>query len=72
LLGFLHGSAKWDWTPNALLGSGATDWAEIGQRMNYIVDLFRSRHLEDHLFAAPFTEEQVRALAAGQIPPGPL
>lgn len=72
LLSFLHGSTGWDRTANDLLGSGATNWAAIGDRMNYIVDLFRSRHLQPTLFAAPFTAEQTRALAAGRIPPGRL
>ena len=72
LLSFLNGNAGWDRTPDDLLGSSATDWAVIGDRMNYIVDLFRSRHLQTTLFDEPFTADQMQALAAGRVPSGPL
>lgn len=50
LLAFMR---RWDRTPNELAGSGARDWAVLEDRMNYIVDLFRTRHLAAGLFAEP-------------------
>lgn len=47
---------RWDRTPNALGGSRARDWSVLGDRMNYIVDLFRTRHLAAHLFDPPDPE----------------
>lgn len=38
----------------SLAGSGATDWSSYPQRMNYVVELFRSRHLSPAVFAAPY------------------
>jgi hypothetical protein len=38
----------------ALRGSAATDWTVLHQRMNYVVDLFRSRHLMAEAFDAPY------------------
>ena len=40
--------------------------------MNFIVDLFRSRHFDPQLFSEPFTEAQRRDVIAGVVPPGPL
>jgi hypothetical protein len=39
--------------PDDLAGSAASSWAALGQRMNYVVDLFRSRHLEPDVFNDP-------------------
>lgn len=69
---FLHGPMGWDRTPESLHGSAAEDWTELDDRMNYIVDLFRAHHLHDAVFAAPYTPEQIAAIDAGRIPPGPL
>ncbi len=69
---FLAGPAGWDRTPDSLAGSGARDWTDIRERMNYIVDLFRSRHFDAGLFAAPYDERQRAAIHAGRVPPGPL
>ncbi len=44
---------RWDRTPNDLGGSRARDWSDLRDRMNYIVDLFRTRHLSEHLFEPP-------------------
>jgi hypothetical protein len=41
--------------PDTLVGSAATSWASLPQRMDYVVDLFRSRHLAPGVFEAPFT-----------------
>jgi hypothetical protein len=72
LIAFLHGMEGWDRTPNALESSGATDWSDVKDRMNFIVDLFRSRHLSPSVFARPFTKKQEAELMSGRIPEGPL
>jgi hypothetical protein len=41
-------------------------------RMNYICDLFRSRHFDPGLFSEPYTEAQRDEIAAGRVPPGRL
>ncbi len=64
--------AKLDRTPNTLHGSGARDWGEVGDRMNYIVDLFRSRQQDPSLYEPPFTEEQVVMIREGVVPGGKL
>lgn len=47
-------------------GSAATDWNDIGDRINFIVDLFRTRHHDPNLLRPPFTAaEQARILALG-------
>ncbi len=51
---------------------GARDWAELDQRMHYIVHLFRALHEDADLFEAPFTEAQIKAFMAGVIPDGEL
>ena len=57
---------QWDHTPNSLRGSAAQDWTRIGDRMNYIVDLLRTRHHHPELFRAPFDPmTQARILARG-------
>ena len=72
LVDFLSGKDGWDRTPNDLTGSRAADWSNIRDRMNYIVDLFRSRHLDPGLFSEPFTPQQVRDVLAGNVPGGKL
>jgi hypothetical protein len=44
-----------DPTPDATLGSGATDWANLTERMHFIADLFRCWQARPELFEAPFT-----------------
>jgi len=61
-----------DRTPNTTTGSAAVNWTAIGDRMNYVVDLFRSRQQDLSLYRAPFSLGQVAALRRGCIPPGPL
>ncbi|HYH96292.1 hypothetical protein [Hyalangium sp.] len=45
---------KLDRSPDSLQGTGAKDWSKLDQRMNYIIDLFRSRQSDPHLFDPPF------------------
>ncbi len=57
------------------VGSASVDWRLLDDRMNFIVNLFRSRQADTTLFAQPFTDPQRDAFEAGQMPPpslGPL
>jgi hypothetical protein len=72
LIAFLHGMGGWDRSPHDLSSSRATNWVDLSDRMNFIVDLFRSRHLSQHIFEPPFTERQQQDLAAGLVPRGKL
>ncbi|MCU1454997.1 MAG: hypothetical protein JWN46_3143 [Acidimicrobiales bacterium] len=45
-----------------LTGSGASDWSAFAQRMNYVVELFRSRHLVADVFAEPYPGEMIAVL----------
>lgn len=53
-------------------GTGAHDWANLDQRMDFIVDLFRMRQQTAALLDQPFTETQRDAIEAGRVPDGPL
>jgi hypothetical protein len=57
-------------TPNAI-GTGATDWSNLVQRMHYILVLFRSRQLESILLSEAFSPAQQSDLAAGRMPSAP-
>jgi len=72
LIRFLAGPGGWDRTPNSYVSSRATNWADIRDRMNYIVDLFRCRHFDPNLFVAPHTADQCAELLRGRVPSGPL
>jgi len=61
-----------DRTPNSSRGSAAGDWGVLGDRMNYVVDFFRSRQQDPTLYQPPFSAEQVDALKAGRLPAGKL
>ena len=61
-----------DPTPDATTRSGATDWADLPERMHYIADLFRCWQARSELFAPPFTAEQVATMRAGRRPEGGL
>jgi hypothetical protein len=63
---------QWDRTAGTGTPSGAHDWAVLDERMNFIVNLFRSRQNDVTLFDPPFSAEQLADLARGQLPPGPL
>jgi hypothetical protein len=57
-----------DPTPDQLRESGATDWADLPERLHYIADLFRCYHQSSELFDPPFDGVQVAALKAGKRP----
>lgn len=61
-----------DPTPDSLLDSGALDWADLPDRLHFIIDLFRCYQETQELLAPPFTPEQVEALKAGRRPAGNL
>ncbi len=63
---------KLDRTPDDTAGSAARDWGSLADRMNLIVDLFRSRQQERLLFDQPFTYLQVDAFRQGRVPHGRL
>lgn len=64
--------AQTDPTPDSLVGSGATDWANFKERMQFITDFFRAYQERSQLFDAPFTPEQVISLKSGRKPSGRL
>ncbi|HSO94690.1 MAG TPA: hypothetical protein VLV81_01470 [Acidimicrobiia bacterium] len=51
--------------PDGLRGSAATDWAVIDQRMNYVVDLFRSRHAMAEVFDLPYPTSSADSVPDG-------
>jgi hypothetical protein len=64
--------AQWDRTDGTGAPSGAHDWSVLEERMNFIVNLFRSRQRDAALFNPPFSPEQLHDLDGGRLPPGPL
>jgi len=61
-----------DHTPNQLRGSRAHDWSLLSDRMNFIVDVFRSRQQHAPLFDPPFSPQQIADIDADQMPSGDL
>ena len=58
--------ARLDRTRDTTRGSGAKDWSKLEDRMNYIVDLFRSRQHDMSLHSQPLGwVEQQRVRGAG-------
>jgi hypothetical protein len=55
-----------------LKGSGARNWTNLGNRMAFIADLFRSRQCTTSMFDPPFNPTQVEMFRGGRIPTGPL
>ncbi len=64
--------AQIDPTPDSTRESGATDWADLPERLHFIADMFRCYQESADLFSPPFTPEQVAALKAGRLPEGRL
>jgi hypothetical protein len=57
---------RWSREPHSPMGSAAHDWSRIGDRMNYIIDLVRTRHHHPEVFRAPFDQRtQALILARG-------
>jgi hypothetical protein len=50
------------------VGSASVDWRELDDRMNFIVNLFRSRQQAPELLGQPFSDEQRDAILAGRVP----
>lgn len=61
-----------DPTPDSVLGTGTTDWADLHDRLHFITDLFRCYQEMKDLFDPPFTPAQVAELKKGNIPSGNL
>ncbi|WP_223635475.1 hypothetical protein [Corallococcus sp. EGB] len=61
-----------DRTPDDTAGSAARDWGSLKDRMNLVVDLFRSRQQDRVLSQPPFTPAQVEAFQQGRMPAGRL
>jgi hypothetical protein len=57
---------------NSDVGSASVDWANLDDRMNFIVNLFRSSQQDEDLFVPPFAPEQVASFTAGKMPDGKL
>ena len=57
---------------DTLRGSGARNWTNLGNRMAFIADLFRSSQCDSSMFDPPFTELQVDAMRSGGMPAGRL
>ncbi len=53
-------------------GSGAVDWAQLSDRLRYIMTMFRCYQETADLFDPPFTAEQVTSFKSGRIPEGKL
>jgi hypothetical protein len=52
--------------------SGAVDWADLGDRVHFITEMFRSFQESAFLFEPPFTPAQLERLDAGERPADPL
>jgi hypothetical protein len=68
----LGGPQGWDRTPNTPAGSAAGDWTKLSDRMNFIVDLFRTRQADPKLFTPPYSYRQRETILSGRLPGGPL
>ena len=63
---------KNDPTPDSPLDSGTLDWADLPDRIHFIIDFFRCYQENQDLFAPPFTHEQIEAIKDGKLPTGRL
>ncbi len=64
--------AKYRADGNTALASGAVDWADISERMQFILSLFRARQQDTRLLEQPFSDAQRGDIANGRLPQGPL
>lgn len=53
-------------------GNGANDWADLNDRMAFIVEIFRSRQQDLELFDAPLQPAEELALKGSRAPEGAL
>ena len=67
-----HLLQKHDPTPNSPIDSGVLDWADLPDRLHFIIDLFRCYQENQSLFLQPFIPEQVQAFRDGRLPTGRL
>ncbi len=58
----------WDPTHGTGVGSAAHDWANLHQRMGYIVNLFRSRQQELTLTTPPFSRADLAWMEQDEMP----
>ena len=63
---------KHDPTPHSPVDSGVLDWADLSDRLHFIIDLFRCYQENQNLFEPPFSPEQAEALKGGRLPTGSL
>jgi hypothetical protein len=61
-----------DFTPNTTRGSAAGNWGDLAERMNFVVDFFRTYQQDTSLLQAPFADRQVEVIRNGGIPGGTL
>jgi hypothetical protein len=64
--------ARFEPVPPSPDDCGARDWADVHQRMHYIVHLFCAFHLNRELSRPPFTADQVKSFGAGVVPDGEI
>ena len=63
---------RYDRTRGTGVGAGARDWADLDERMSYIVNLFRSRQQDADFLRRPFEPTQWDVMQEGRVPPPPL
>jgi hypothetical protein len=54
---YLDEVLRWDRTRDTTEGSAAMDWTDLGERMNFILDLFRTRQQDRRLALNPLSVE---------------
>lgn len=64
--------AQIDPSPDNLRDSGASDWADLADRIHFIADMFRCYQEKTDLLEAPFSAEQVAEMKAERMPAGAL
>jgi hypothetical protein len=57
---------------DTLAGSAAGNWGNLMDRMNFLVDFFRSYQHYHQLLKRPFSKNQIAVIEAGQFPGGSL
>jgi hypothetical protein len=70
LVEFLRGPRGMDPGGAGLAGTAARDWTRLGERMRFVVNLFRALHPD--AFTARNTDAHFEQVLTGQVPAGPL